>query len=210
MLQNCLSRGVAAAFALFLAAGAAQACSRPAVPGADAGLGARGLNVVLADKAILAELNYHRCKAGLSPLQASQNLRHVAETHAKWMARATKVSHQSNVAGQSSLRARLSSSGLKIKAGSENIAMVHRFRIDGTRFKIRDASSCAFANGSGQPIGAHSYASLARHAVNLWMASSGHRKNILDRKVKLVGSAVALNPGAPYCGQVFLSQNFAG
>lgn len=210
MLPMTLSRGFAAAVLLTAAASAADACSRPSVPGSDVRLDAGSLNVALADKTILAELNYHRCKAGLSALAASANLRHVAETHAKWMARTSKVSHQSSVSGQSSLRARLSSSGVKFHAGSENIAMVHRFRIDGTRFRVQDSSACSFATNGGQPIASHSYASLARHAVNLWMASSGHRRNILDRQVTMVGSAAALNPGAPYCGQVFLSQNFAG
>ena len=104
----------------------------------------------------------------------------------------------------------LKSSGVRFRAGSENIGLVHRFQIDGQRFRIRDASTCAFATGSGTPIGTHSYASLARHAVNLWMASSGHRRNILDRKVTMVGSAAAVDTSAPYCGQVYLSQNFAG
>jgi uncharacterized protein YkwD len=202
-------RGLVAALVVMIAAGAADACSRAAVAGADAAVGGT-LNVALLDKAILAELNLQRCKAGLSALRASADLRHVAEVHARWMARTNKVSHQSTVAGQSTLKARLSSSGLKVKAGSENLAMVHRYAIDGMSFRIRDASNCSFATAAGKTIPMHSYASLAQHAVALWMASSGHRRNILDRKVTMVGSAAALNAGAPNCGQIFLSQNFAG
>ena len=193
-----------------LCSGAAAACSKPVVAGADRTVGAKGFDAALADKAILAELNYQRCKAGLPGLKASANLRSVADTHARWMAASNTVSHRSTVPGQGTLKARISSSGVRARAASENIAMLHRFDIDGTSFKVRDASACAFATNGGKAIPAHSYASLARRAVGLWMASSGHRKNILDRKVTMVGSAAAVDPSAPYCGQIYLSQNFAG
>jgi uncharacterized protein YkwD len=209
MSGSKLLRGALAALFVVIAAGSANACTRAAVSGSDAPLGAK-LNVALLDKAILSELNVQRCKAGLPALKASTDLRQVAEVHSRWMARTSKVSHQSTVAGQSTLKARLSSSGLRVRAGSENLAMVHRYALDGMQFRIRDASSCSFATAGGQAIPMHSYASLARHAVTLWMASSGHRRNILDRKVTMVGSAAALNASAPNCGQIFLSQNFAG
>lgn len=209
MSGNTVLRGALAALFVMIAAGSAQACSKASVAGIDAPVGAK-VDVALLDRAILAELNVQRCKAGLSALKGSPDLRHVAEVHSRWMAKTSRVSHQSTVAGQSTLKARLSSSGLRVKAGSENIAMVHRYAIDGMKFRIRDAASCSFATAAGEPIPAHSYASLARHAVKLWMASSGHRKNILDRRVTMVGSAAALNAKAANCGQIFLSQNFAG
>ena len=210
MLHYVLPRAAAAALAALCLVSSAQACTRKAVSGTSISVDAGRLDVALADRAILAELNYHRCKAGLPSLKASANLRSVAKTHADWMARTGTLSHKSRVAGQTNLSSRLKSSCVRFRAGSENIGLVHRFQIDGQRFRIRDASTCAFATGSGTPIGTHSYASLARHAVNLWMASSGHRRNILDRKVTMVGSAAAVDTSAPYCGQVYLSQNFAG
>ena len=212
MLLTTLARAVGTAFALMiLVSTTATACSRSSVSGANAMIGkGGGLDAALLDRAILIELNYQRCQNGLAALQASPNLRSIALNHAKWMARNSTVSHQSGVAGQSTLGARMSSSGVRFSAGSENIGMVHRFQLDGQSFKINNAASCKFSTYGGTPISAHSYASLARYAVDLWMASSGHRRNILDRRVSMVGSAAAVNAAAQYCGQVYLAQNFAG
>ena len=88
--------------------------------------------------------------------------------------------------------------------------MVHRYRIDNKRFKILDGNSCKFAGYDGTPLGAHSYATLARHSVDLWMNSPGHRKNILNRKVRKTSTAVAFDPNAAYCGRFWLTQNFVG
>ncbi len=211
-MKSAHAAAALAAFVVLSAAGSSSACSRASVAGAEAMVQpGSGINVALVDAAILSELNYQRCKAGRGALSANAGLRDVAATHAKWMARTATVSHKSGVAGQSTLKARMSSSGVKFHAGSENIGMVHRYKIDGgAMFRIRDAGSCSFATSAGQPIGAHSYGSLARQMVDLWMASSGHRKNILDPKVSMVGSAAAFNANAPHCGQFYLSQNFAG
>lgn len=212
MLRKLVVRAVGTALALTLMMpGVAWACSRTAVSGADAVIGPRaGMDAVLLDKAILVELNYRRCENGLGPLRSSANLRSVALNHAKWMARNTTVSHQSGVPGQSTLSARMSSSGVSFTTGAENIGMVHRFQLDGQSFKIRDGAACEFATYGGKPISAHSYASLARYAVDLWMASSGHRRNILNPRVSMVGSGAAINSNAQYCGQVYLTQDFAG
>lgn len=212
MLRKIFARTVGTVLAsVLLWPAAALACSRTSVSGSDATIGARaGMDAVLLDQAILVELNLRRCQNGLGPLRSSANLRSVALNHAKWMARNTTVSHQSSVPGQSTLSARMSSSGVDFTTGAENIGMVHRFQLDGQSFKIRDGASCAFATYGGKPISAHSYASLARYAVDLWMASSGHRRNILNPRVSIVGSAAALNSDTQYCGQVYLTQDFAG
>jgi len=51
---------------------------------------------------------------------------------------------------------------------------------------------------------------LANHIVNMWMASPGHRKNILARKSKLTGASLAFDGKSPNCGRYFITQNFAG
>ena len=198
-----------AALCSVAAVSGAQACSVARVAGSEKMVPVEGrINQGLIDAAIRAEVNYHRCKAGLRALSRADGLTDVAAAHAKWMARSQSLSHKSQVAGQTTLKARMSSSGIRFRAGSENIGMVHRYAIDGTSFKIHGA--CSFSTYGGQPIGAHSYRSLASHVVKLWMASKGHRKNILDRKVSMLGSGAAFTAKAPYCGQIFVSQNFAG
>ncbi|WP_347311182.1 CAP domain-containing protein [Defluviimonas sp. SAOS-178_SWC] len=192
-------------------AGAAEACSRATVPGAQAPIRAEGrIDQGLIDKAIRAEVNYHRCRAGLAPLGEAGGLRKVAGQHAKWMARSRHLTHRSKTPGQATPVARLKASGLRFRAGSENIGQVARFQIDGRSFRIANASACGFLGGNGQSIPPHSYASLARTIVTLWMESSAHRRNILDRKVSRLGSGIGFDAKAPYCGNYYVSQTFAG
>lgn len=196
---------------LSFAAGAAEACSRAMPRGADSVIHPGGrIEQALADAAILAEVNYHRCQAGLRPLEGAAALRKVAGIHADWMARAQTLSHRSKVSGQTTPAARLRASGLRFRAGSENVGVIPRFQFGGRQFRIADPAACGFVTRDGQRIAPHSYASLARTIVDLWMGSSGHRRNILDRKVLLVGSAVGFDPKAKHCGRFFVSQSFAG
>ncbi len=194
-----------------LLAGTADACSRAGVPGADAAIRPEArIDQRLVDAAIRAELNYRRCEAGLPPLTEAGGLRKVAGQHAKWMAGARKLSHRSGTPGQATTLARIKASGVNFRAGSENIGQIARFQIDGRRFRIAGTGACGFFGGNGQVIPPHSYASLARTVVAYWMASSAHRRNILDRKVSRVGSGVGFDARGPYCGNYYVSQNFAG
>ena len=214
-MRRFLVTGAAAlTLALPLAAlgpGAAEACARSSVAGATAAVrpGQR-IDQSLADAAIRAEVNFHRCRAGLSPLKEAAGLRRVASRHALWMAKARSLSHKSSTPGQSTTLARIKSSGLKIRAGSENIGHLGSYQFGGGAFRITNASTCGFANSGGAPIPPHSYATLARSIVQLWMDSPAHRRNILDRKVTRVGSGVGFDPRAPHCGNFYVAQDFAG
>lgn len=201
---------LAGAAILFAVPTAADACSRNITKkAAETIVPAGRINQDRLDRAIRAEVNYHRCRAGLSKLgNAGQNLAKQAKKHSQWMARSQQLTHRSTVPGAATLKQRVRASGVKFKTGSENIGMVHRFQIDNRRFKIN--GQCQFATYEGQSLPAHSYASLARHVVNLWMNSPGHRKNILDRRVKRVSTAIAFDPNAQYCGRFWLTQNFIG
>ncbi len=197
---------------LFVLPTAADACSRTVSKKAAQSIVPAGrINQTLLDQAIRVEVNYHRCRAGLRPVGfAGNGLAKQAKNHSQWMARTQQLTHRSTVAGASTLKQRVKKAGVKFRTGSENIGMVHRYRIDNRRFKILSTSKCQFATYEGQPLPAHSYASLARHVVGLWMNSPGHRKNILDRRVTRVSTAVAFDPKAQYCGRYWLTQNFIG
>ena len=172
---------------------------------------AQGIDQRLLNRAVRAEVNYHRCRAGLDPLRdAGRNLAHVVEGHSTWMARSQTLSHRSTVPGRASLTQRVKATGIRFRTGAENIGMVHRYQIDNLSFRILDSQACSFATHDGRPLPAHSYGSLARHAVTLWMASPGHRKNILDRRVKMMSTAVAFDPNSQYCGRFWLTQTFIG
>ncbi len=203
---------VAAAAIILALPTAADACSRSVSKKAAQTIVPTGrINQDLLDQAIRAEVNFHRCRAGLSKLRdAGNGMDKQAKKHSQWMARSQQLTHRSTVPGLATLKQRVKAAGVKFKTGSENIGMVHRYQIDNRRFKILNSSQCKFATYEGQRLPAHSYASLARHAVNLWMDSPGHRKNILDRRVKRVSTAVAFDPNAKYCGRFWLTQNFIG
>ena len=191
---------------------AADACSRSVSKKAAQIVVPTGkINQNMLDDAIRAEVNYHRCRAGLRNVgDAGRGLARQAEKHSKWMAKSQQLTHRSTQPGLATLKQRVKASGVKFRTGSENIGMVHRYKIDNRRFTILDSRNCKFATFKGQPLPAHSYASLARHIVDLWMNSPGHRKNILDRRVSKVSSAVAFDPNAQYCGRFWLTQNFVG
>jgi len=187
-----------------------EACSRKAVSGANQAIQpGRNINASLLDAAVRVEVNYHRCRAGLGKLRSEPKLRNMAAGHSKWMARASNMSHTSTVSGRRTLEQRIKRSGLRWKATAENIGMVYRFRMEQKQFVIDNAASCQFSNSAGQVIPPHSYQSLARYIVNLWMDSPGHRHNILDRRMKMVGTAIHHDPKAQYCGTYYITQNFA-
>ncbi|MGI1662135.1 CAP domain-containing protein [Palleronia sp. KMU-117] len=201
-----------AVLALSIATTAAEACSRK-IPAKAEGtvVPAERIDQNLLDAAVRAEVNFHRCRAGLPALSdAGNGLASVAKGHSVWMASTQTLSHRSTVPGKASLSQRVKASGVKFRTGAENIGMVHRYQIDNMRFRIVNSSACQFATHDGRPLPAHSYASLARHVVDLWMNSPGHRKNILDRNVTRISTAVAFDPKAQYCGRFWLTQNFVG
>ena len=201
--------GVVVGVAIAIAATTASACTPDSPAGADQVVSAR-IDQKLLDAAVRAEVNYHRCRAGLRPLGPAQSaLVEVAAVHSQWMARSGNLSHRSNVRGKASLTDRIRAANVQARKGAENIGMVHRYQIDGQHFRILDSGSCSFASQSGQRLPAHSYASLARHAVSLWMNSDGHRRNILDPGVTRVSTAAAFGDGQ-YCGRFWLTQNFVG
>ena len=191
---------------------AAKTCARSELPGGASNIvPIRNPDQSLFNRAILSEVNYERCEAGLSPLTLARGLITVAGNHAAWMAKRSSLSHRSTIRGQSSVQERVLASGLNARRGSENIGNLPRYQFGGARkIYIKNMSRCEFSSASGRRIAPHSYASLATQIVDMWMSSAGHRRNVLDRNVSSVGSAIMFDTNGSHCGQFFLSQNFAG
>lgn len=192
-------------------ADAAPGCRRPQVSGAAQAIDPGRINQRLLNAAVLAEVNYLRCRKGLSGLAPTAGLRRAAEGHAKWMARARNLSHVTNIRGKRTPSERIISAGGKVRMGSENIAKVSLYRLDEFgSFRITNAANCQFAASNGARIGRHSYESLARYVASLWYNSRGHRKNMMDGRARLVGTAAGFDPRARNCGQIYISQAIAG
>ncbi len=215
MTANRLRKAVvmlcAAAASILISTSAAQACVRGALPAAATQtIPTANMDQSLFNKAVLVEVNYYRCKAGLPPVKLAGSLIKVAGVHAKWMAQKNSLTHRSTVRGLSSVRERVLATGLSVRRGSENIGYLPRYRFDVTRkIYVRNKARCEFTTLAGRRITPHSYASLAAEIVKLWMKSKLHRKNLLDQNMVLVGAAVGYDPRAQ-CGQFYMAQNFAG
>ena len=204
--------GLAAAMIFLSASLANAACSRAALPAAAyRTIPTDRVDQELFSRAIIVEVNYYRCKAGLEPLRLADGLIKVARVHASWMAEQRKLTHQSTLRGYASVQERVLASGLPVRRGSENIGYLPRYRFDvGRKIRIRNKARCEFTTVGGKRITPHSYASLARSIVELWMRSAGHRRNVLDRNVNAVGAALGYDARGAQCGQFYMAQNFAG
>ena len=201
---------VALVVTLVLAAqGAMAACTVVQVAGRDAGVPPERINQLLIAATILAEVNAARCKAGLRAVAGAEGLSKVAAAHSGWMAAAHVLSHDSDRPGVASLAAQLATAGKGGRGGTENIGQVHRYGLDLVgSFKINSAAACQFATDGGQVIGAHSYHSLAAAIVALWLKSPAHKANMMNRKVRSLGSGIAFDPSADWCGQFYVTQTF--
>ena len=200
------------AMLLFTLPAVADACQRSiSKTAAERVVPAGNIDQRLLSQAVRGEVNYHRCRAGLPPVAgAGAGLSREVHGHSRWMAKRQTLSHKSTVRGRATLKQRFQAAGLNVRTGSENIGMVHRYRIDNKRFQVVDAAQCKFRLSDGQSLPAHSYASLARHIVGLWMQSPGHRRNILDPEARKVSTGVAFDPKAKFCGRFWLTQSFIG
>lgn len=171
----------------------------------------------VAARAIFEESNRQRVAAGaprLAPLAAAQT---AAQWQAQFMADVGAISHiNTNDRTRRTLEDRIRAVGLTYQFIGENVAM--NFAIDyearrpmyprrGPNGEVQFSYS-----GDGPPLRPHTYASLARTVVNQWMASPGHRQNLLSPKAKCLGCAAV--PGRQdksgglgniYCSQVFVT-----
>ncbi|NOX73850.1 MAG: CAP domain-containing protein [Alphaproteobacteria bacterium] len=166
----------------------------------------KGINQALFAEALTLEASYARCKRGKKILAQAKGLTKVAASHSGWMARTKKLDHR----GAQGFKARMRASGVKFKTAAENIAAFDRYQFPKGQFRVKNAAACRFATSGGAAIAAHSYASLARAVVTGWMASPGHRKNLLNGRIKLTGGGIAFDRAAPNCGRFFITQNYAG
>lgn len=181
------------------------ACNKPSYSGAYLKtIPTKNINQKLFGEALATEANYFRCKSGRKPVAHNVKLTSVAAPHSKWMAQKKKLSHK----GAQSFKRRMRGSGVKFKTAAENIAAFDRFSFPKGKFKVRNAAACKFSTQSGKAIPAHTYASLARTVVAGWSKSSGHKKNLLNRRVNQAGGGVWFDHKAPLCGRFYITQNY--
>ncbi len=191
-------------------AASAAACTLPRIAGAEQTLpDPAALDQHRLDLAILARVNYARCQAGLAALAPAPPLAAVAIAQSRWMAAQRQLTHYGGPPGLESLRARLAATGLPFTAGAENIATAGLYRLDNREVRL-GPGACRFFDLSGRPIGRQSYDSLAEEVVAAWLASPGHRRNILDARLRAAGAGAGFDRSGPFCGTFYLTQDFLG
>lgn len=161
----------------------------------------------LLSKIVFDLTNDERAKLGLKKLSQSRGLAQAAVNHSDDMAKRVYFSHNTKgiIFSQSNPRDRIAKAGYRPKIVAENIAMVPVFtsqKIIGARDSQGNFRHIIESND-------RTYTSLAKTAVEEWMKSPGHRKNILDPKYRELGVGIAIGKrdGIPY---VYLTQDFAG
>jgi uncharacterized protein YkwD len=146
---------------------------------------------------IHAQINEQRAGHGLAALSWNATLARIAERHSRDMAERNYLSHDSPEGrsfvdryrqGGFSCQVRI---GREIHAGAENIALGRLY------------NSATIENGVTY-YDWNSAQQIARRAVDGWMRSPGHRKNILTPYWQREGIGVEVRPD----NKVYITQNF--
>ncbi len=140
--------------------------------------------------AIFHETNVFRLKHNQVALKYSSYLDKASQIHADDMLRLNFVSHKSKVKKHKTIKDRLIISGHSgFGSAGENILQIY-----------------------GNPPSRnkpHTYISLAKHVINLWGNSKGHRANMLGYGYSYLGIGAKARTYYPfqfYCVQVFSSK----
>lgn len=201
-------RGLKLAVVLLAMASPSWACYR--TPSSGHYIPQSGIDQAVLSRAILKEVNYVRCRKGLPSLAlAPRKLTHVAEGHSAWMAANGQMSHQGGRQTGRTLTDRVRRAGLSPRTYAENLAYLPRFQFGGRHFRVSDRATCSFTTMDGRSVSAHSYESLARTVVAMWMDSPGHRRNLLSKSQREMVAAARVMPD-DYCGRFYVTQIFTG
>lgn len=191
-------------------ASASQAtCNAPLTSAADSRVVTpNALDQALFNDAVLHYVNVERCRRGLSPLKSDNSLIRATRQHALHMATNSYVSHNSKQAGYRNLQDRLSRARVKYRIAGENVAKSFVFAFDRRNIGTKSACNFRFTNTGGS-VPRHTYDSLAKDLVVLWMESPTHRSNILHNSFHRAGATIGVNEDPNFCGTVYVAQNFA-
>jgi len=167
------------------------------------------INQDLFNRAILYYTNKIRCRRGVPLLESTRDVLGAANTQARNMARTRTYSHDINIAGARNLRERMRAQTRNFRTAGENIAKNFVYVLNGRPYIPAD--NCAFRYlNTRQPVPIHTYRSLAQELVSAWEASPGHLVNIINRRYTRMGAAFSIDRRGQLCGEVYVSQVFAG
>lgn len=153
------------------------------------------------DYSLLAEAVYHetnrrRLEHERERLTHRRELDMAACGHAEAMVEEDFFSHQNPRDESLATPAnRVRAQGLELGFVAENIGEVFALRYEtGEPVYVRreDGAPLFSPEPGGDPLGARSYLEIAQVLLDGWMASEGHRKNVLDPRPRSLGAACHL------------------
>ncbi|GAB4416291.1 MAG: hypothetical protein OHK0039_25530 [Bacteroidia bacterium] len=195
VLPTMLPVGLAAQSAAYYQMSARQFF---ALPQLDAPLDPQQVDYALLDAAIFWYTNRERVRNNRPVARYDAAIHRVATYHARAMARYEFMAHiNPHEPAYATLAKR--SRRLGGQAVAENVAshFIHRYAPSSPYVPRRQQDGTyAYFTTSGRQIVLHSYRSFAESLVQAWMASPGHRANILNPGLRKLACAVRL-PAAP-------------
>ncbi len=170
------------------------------------------LDRALFDRAVLHYTNIARCRAGLSPLRADARLSAVATGHSADMVQFKFFGHASPLPGKTTVSDRLRNRGVPFAGAAENLATAKRLNLgNGTVVYPLGYDRCAYSRTPGGPVvRVRTYGSLAQHVVDRWIASPGHRRNLMNPTYTRHGASGVIDPTTQLCETISATQLFAG
>lgn len=172
---------------------------------------AEGIDQWLFSAALLRAVNEERCRRGLAPLAGDPALERAAARHSGDMVVHGFFAHDSPLEGRRTPRERVERAGAGYARIAENIARTSLYAFDGRHFYVRDQAGCVFSfTPDGPPVPRHSYAGAAARLVENWLDSAAHRRTILDPAMTRHGAGAAVRPDPEICGELVVTQVFAG
>jgi len=146
------------------------------------------INLELLNAAIFYVTNKERKIRNIQLFKHNPNLEKAAQKHSDNMVEYDYFSHISPVRGSESMKKRLNNVGVFGQI-AENIATQFGIEYTSGRSVYPPESNNGYFSYSpdGVPILNHTYIGFAEVVVGNWMASEGHRRNILDINIKYLG-----------------------
>ncbi len=183
------------------------------LPAADEPIDFDHVDLALLDAAVFHETNRQRVQEKLPALSYHAALREVARVQSRGMILQQEVTHTHPDEDLKTMSDRMKSLEITGRYFAENVAMVFGIRyqsgnnvyprlVEGKRVYAREPD--------GTAIAPHTYRTFANNLVGEWMASPGHRKNILASDPRFLGVSclhdrAALGMDRFYCTQEFLA-----
>jgi uncharacterized protein YkwD len=171
------------------------------------------IDYALVQAAVFHLTNQERVQAGSEPLTYFRGLEQAAMAHSHAMKERGFYSHRSPVAGMERVPDRYAAFGFSAGGWGENINLIHGIEYQSGRGVYSPAQNGGYFSYEyrGDPIPPRTYLRLAEEAVRSWMASSGHRRNILNPSFRYLGVGAAHFTKASFhdIDSFYFTQNFA-